>query len=82
VRYEVDVLVHHPLDDNARRLLDSVIHSANRILRYREDDDRMVLTVEAHAMDTEGALPAAIREVAKVYPLLKFEVVGKPRESG
>jgi hypothetical protein len=31
--------------------------------------------VEAHALDEEGAVPAVIREVARIYPLEKFEVV-------
>jgi hypothetical protein len=72
MRYEVDVLVHHPLDENARAFLDSVIPSANQVLRYRAEGDLMVVTVEAHAMDAKGALPAAIREMARVYPLEKF----------
>jgi hypothetical protein len=80
MRYEVDVLVHHPLDENARAFLDSVIPSANQVLRYRAEGERMVVTVEAHALDEEGALPAAIREIARVYPLEKVEVVGEPRE--
>jgi hypothetical protein len=30
------------------------MRSANRVLRYRAEGDRMVVAVEAHAMDKEG----------------------------
>ena len=49
---------------------------------YGADGDGMVLSVEGHAMNELGASAAAIREVAKIYPLLKFEVEREPRESG
>jgi hypothetical protein len=39
----------------------------------------MVVTVEAHAMDEDGAPAAAIREVAKIYPNEKCEVVKRSR---
>lgn len=78
VRFEVEVRVEHPLDVTARQFLDSVMRSANRVVRYRSDGDGMVITVDAHAMNEAGAPAAAIREVAKIYPLEKFEVVGEP----
>jgi hypothetical protein len=37
LRYEVEVLVHHPLDSTACHFPDSVIPSANRVLRYRAE---------------------------------------------
>jgi hypothetical protein len=79
VHFEVDVEVQHPLDDRARRFLTDVQRSANRVLRFRGDDQRIIITVEAHAYDREGAVSAAIREVAHIYPLVKFQQVGEPR---
>ena len=76
VRFEVEVRVGLPLDRTARQFLDSVIRSANRVLRYRPDGDQMIVTVEAHAMDEAGVPAAAIREVARIYPNEKCEVVG------
>jgi hypothetical protein len=81
VRFEVEVLVHHPLDLTARQFLDSVIGAANRVISYRADGDRMVVTVEVHSIDEEGVVPAAIREVASIYPLEIFEVTGTSRGS-
>lgn len=79
MRCEVDVRIPRPLDLTARQFLDSVIRSANRVVRYRSDGDQMVVTVEAHAMDEDGAPAAAIREVAKIYPNEKCEVVKRSR---
>jgi hypothetical protein len=79
VRFEVEVRVGQPLDSTARQFLDSVMRSANRVVAYRADGDGMVVTVEAHALDEAGAKPAAIREVARIYPNVTFEVVGEPR---
>jgi hypothetical protein len=66
VRFEVEVRVGQPLDSTARQFLDSVMRSANKVLRYRADEERMVLTVEAHAIDKADAVPAAQREVARM----------------
>lgn len=79
MHFEVDVVVQHPLDQQADRFLTSVQRSANRVLRFRGDDQRIVLTVEAHGYDREGAVRAAIREVAHIYPLIKFEASSEPR---
>jgi hypothetical protein len=40
----------------------------------------MVVAVEAHAVDAKGAEPAAIREIARIYPNAKVEVAGEPQE--
>ena len=79
VHFEVDVVVHHPLDEQAERFLIAVQRSANRVIRFRGDDRRIVVTVEAHAYDREGAVRAAIREVAHIYPMVEFEAAGEPR---
>jgi hypothetical protein len=39
----------------------------------------MVLSLLVDSMDEAGAKPAAIREVARIYPNVKFEVVGNAR---
>jgi hypothetical protein len=49
MHFEVDVVIQHPLDEQAERFLASVQRSANRVLRFRGDDKRIVVTVEAHA---------------------------------
>jgi hypothetical protein len=79
MHFEVDVVVQHPLDQQAERFLSTVQRSANRILRFRGDDERIVVTVEAHAHDRDGAVRAAIREVAHIYPLVQFAASGEPR---
>jgi len=79
VHFEVDVEIQHPLDEQARRFLTDVQRSANRVLRFRGDDRIIIITVEAHAYDPEGAVRAAIREVAHIYPTVKFETAGEPR---
>jgi hypothetical protein len=43
---------------------------------------KIIITVEAHAHDREGAVSAAIREVAHIYPLVRFEASGEPRPMG
>jgi len=79
MHFEVDVVVQHPLDEQAKRFLSSVQRSANRVIRFRGDDLRIVVTVEAHAYDREGAVRAAIQEVAHIYPMIQFEAAGEPR---
>jgi hypothetical protein len=82
MHFEVEVVVQHPLNKQAERFLSSVQRSANRVLRFRGDDRRIVVTVEAHAYDREGAVRAAIQEVAHIYPLMQFEASGEPRPMG
>jgi hypothetical protein len=79
--FEVDVVVQHPLDQQAERFLTSVQRSANRVLRFHGDNERIVVTVEAHAYDREGAVRAAIQEVVHIYPLAQFAASGEPRPS-
>jgi len=79
MHFEVDVVVQHPLDDQAKRFLSTVQRSANRVVRFRGDDHRIVVTVEAHAYDRDGAVRAAIQEVAHIYPLVSFAASGAPR---
>jgi len=79
MHYEVDVIVQHPLDPRSEAFLSSVQRSANRVIRFRGDDRCIVVTVEAHALDRDGAVRAAIREVAHIYPLVEFEASGEPR---
>jgi hypothetical protein len=40
---------------------------------------KIIITVEAHAHDREGAISAAIREVAHIYPMVSFQPTGEPR---
>jgi len=82
MHFEVDVIVQHPLDDQAERFLSSVQKSANRVIRFRGDDRQIVVTVEAHAFDRDGAVKAAVQEVAHIYPLVEFAVTGEPRLGG
>jgi hypothetical protein len=79
MHYEVDVIVQQPLDGQTERFLSSVRTSANRVIRFRGDDRQIVVTVEAHAFDREGAVRAAVQEVAHIYPTVKFEAFGEPR---
>jgi hypothetical protein len=79
VHFEVDVEIQHPLDEHGRRFLTDVQRSANRVLRFRGDDRTIVVTIEAHAHDREGAISAAVREVAHIYPMLSFRPLGEPR---
>ena len=82
MHFEVDVIVQHPLDAQAERFLSSVQRSANRVIRFRGDDHQIVVTVEAHALDREGAVRAAVQEVAHIYPMVNFEPTGDPRPTG
>jgi hypothetical protein len=80
MHFEVDVVVQHPLDQQAERFLTDVQRSANRVIRFRGDDRRIIVTVEAHAYDRGGAVSAAIREVAHIYPLVTIQLLGEPRQ--
>lgn len=82
VHFEVDVEVGHPLDEQARRFLTDVQRSANRVLGFRGNDREIIITVEAHAHDREGAIGAAMREVAHIYPAVSFRPQGEPRDIG
>jgi hypothetical protein len=79
MHFEVDVVVQQPLDELAKRFLSSVQRSANRVIRFRGDEQRIVLTVEAHSYDREGAVRAAIQEVAHIYPMVASRPTGEPR---
>ena len=79
MHFEVDVAVHHPLDEQAKQFLSSVQRSANRVVRFSGDHQRIVVTVEAHAYDRAGAVRAAVQEVAHIYPMVRFEPIGEPR---
>jgi hypothetical protein len=79
MRYEVDMVVQTPFDDRARRFLAAVQSSANRVLRFRGDASSITITVEAHAMDRGGAIKAARREIAHIYPGGDYLEVGDPR---
>lgn len=79
MHFEVDVEVEHPLDGQAKRFLTDVQRSANRVLGFRGNDWTIIITVEAHAHDREGAIAAAMREVAHIYPTVKFQPTGEPR---
>ena len=79
MHFEVDVIVRHPLDPQSERFLSSVQRSANRVIRFRGDEQRIILTVEAHAYDRVGAVRVAIQEVAHIYPMTRFEPTGDPR---
>lgn len=79
MHYEVDVVVRQPLDDNARRFLSDVQRSAHRVLRFRGDDGTITITVEAHALDWDGAIRAARGEIARIYPGGDYQPIGEPR---
>jgi hypothetical protein len=42
VHFEVDVEIQHPLDEQAKRFLTDVQRSANRVLRFRGNDRRII----------------------------------------
>jgi len=79
MHYEVDMIVQRPFDDTAKRFLTDVQHSANRVLRFHGDATTIAITVEAHAMDREGAVKAARAEIARIYPGGDYGEVGEPR---
>jgi len=79
MHFEVDMVIRHPLDEQAERFLRSVQRGANRVLRYRGDERCIVVTVEAHAYDRDGALRSAVQEVAHIYPSMAFEASSEPR---
>jgi hypothetical protein len=65
MHYEVDMVVQTPFDDRARR--------------FRGDAISITITVEAHAMDRDGAVKAARREIAHIYPGGDYRELGEPR---
>jgi hypothetical protein len=79
MHYEVEVTVPLPLDDRAHRILTEAQRSANQVLRFHGDDRATTVTVEAHALDPEGAVRAARGEVARIYPSVPCAVSGDPR---
>jgi hypothetical protein len=78
MHYEVDMVIQLPFYDNAKRFLTSVQSSANQVLRFR-GDDTITITVEAQAMDLEGAVKAAHGEIGRIYPGTIHKAVGEPR---
>jgi hypothetical protein len=79
MHYEVEVIVPLPLDDHAHRFLSEVQRSANHVLRFHGDDRAITVTVEAHALDPEGAVRAARGEMARIYPSVPYAVSGEPQ---
>jgi hypothetical protein len=75
MEYEVDVIVHRPLDVPTWEYLGTVVRAANRILRFRGEGDTTTLTVGATAATQEEAIHAAVLEVSKVYPTTQFEPI-------
>jgi hypothetical protein len=49
------------------------------VLRFRGDGSSFTITVEAHAMDRDGAIKAARGEIARIYPGGDYRKVGEPR---
>jgi len=80
MHFEVDVVVQHPLDEQTKQFLTSAQKSANRVLRFQGDDQKIILTVEAHAFDDVGANRAAVQDVAHIFPAVKFQPLGEPRQ--
>lgn len=78
--YEVDVTLALPLDDQNRRFLDAVQHSANRVVRFTGDGGSTTVTVEVAGMCRADAVRAAAGEVARIYPGSNDERYGEPRE--
>jgi hypothetical protein len=79
MHYEVDMIVHKAFDDRAKRFLTDVQRSANQVLRFRGDAGTITITVEAHAMDRDGAVKAARAEIARIYPGGQYQATGEPR---
>lgn len=79
MHYEVDLIVQLPFDDAAGKFLTSVQRSANQVLRFRGNDSTITITVEAHAMDRDGAIRAAQSEIGRIYPGTIYQAVGEPR---
>ena len=73
------MVVQLPFDEITERFLTSVQRSANQVLRFHGDDSTITITVEAHAMDLEGAVRAARGEIARIYPGGDYQPVGEPR---
>jgi hypothetical protein len=79
MHFEVDMVVQRPLDDAARWFLTDVQRSANRVLRFHGDDSSITITVQAHAMNREGAVKSARGQIARIYPGARYQEVGEPR---
>jgi hypothetical protein len=79
--YEVDVTIPRPLDEPTGRFLDAVCRSANRVTRYRGDDQGILLTMEVVGMCREDAVRSAVREVASIFPGRTDGRYGEPRET-
>jgi hypothetical protein len=81
VIYEVEVTLPRALDDQTRRFLDAVQHSANRLVRFGGDGSSTKLIVEVAGMCREDAIRAAAGEVARIFPASSDEKYGEPRQT-
>jgi hypothetical protein len=75
MRFEVEVIVPHPLDDQTAEFLTAAQASANKVVRFCGDGNSIRLTVEAIGMNRNEAVRQAAREIAKVFPSEKPEFV-------
>jgi hypothetical protein len=74
------VTLPRALDDQTRRFLDAVQHSANRLVRFGGDSTSIKLTVEVAGMYREDAIRAAAGEVARIFPACNDEKYGEPHQ--
>ncbi len=68
MRYEIDVLVNRPLDEQTARFLEAVVASANQVVRFRGDDRSIRLTVNVAGLNRDDAIRSAASEVARIFP--------------
>jgi N-acetylglutamate synthase/N-acetylornithine aminotransferase len=80
MHYEVDVVVHHPLDERTRRFLAAVQHSANQVVRFRGDGSSVCVTVEVAGQFRDDAIRAAARQIAQIFPASNDEKYGEPHQ--
>ena len=80
MNFEVDVIIPRALDDTTRRFLDAVQRSANRLVRFGDDETSTSLTVNVAGLDHEDAIRAAAREVARIFPACEDKRFGEPKE--
>ncbi|MGH9079256.1 MAG: hypothetical protein ACRDYE_04095 [Acidimicrobiales bacterium] len=81
MKYEVDVCIGKPLDERTRRFLETVQHSANRVIRFAGGQRSLTITVEVTGAGRTDALRAAAGEVARIFPGCVNEKYGEPRET-
>jgi len=68
MHYEVDVILNQALDAKTRQFLEVVQASANRVVRFRGDEQSIRLTVDVVGQCREEATRAAAGEVARIFP--------------